>query len=133
MSLVFRNIDPPSPSPPGECVLPPPFVHTRRAGREVGGQYFGRRETQDCPLTVIISLRARPTLPYIVHTGAGLPVDLATCSISNRVYVLKQKHYFCFANIIIFIFLLKKLRKPQINRCIKFPLRMRSSLVADEI
>jgi hypothetical protein len=23
MSLVFQNIDPPSPSPPGECVLPP--------------------------------------------------------------------------------------------------------------
>jgi hypothetical protein len=22
MSLVFQNIDPPSPSPPGECVLP---------------------------------------------------------------------------------------------------------------
>jgi hypothetical protein len=24
MSLVFQNIDPPPPSPPGECVLPPP-------------------------------------------------------------------------------------------------------------
>jgi hypothetical protein len=24
----------------------------------VGGQYFGRRETKDCPLTVIISLRS---------------------------------------------------------------------------
>ncbi len=23
MSLVFQNIDPPPPSPPGECVLPP--------------------------------------------------------------------------------------------------------------
>ncbi len=41
---------------------PPAFVggggHTRRAERGVGGQYFGRRETQDCPLTVIISLRS---------------------------------------------------------------------------
>ncbi len=39
MSLVFRNIDPPSHSPPGEC---PPRqqrrgVHTRRAERGVGG------------------------------------------------------------------------------------------------
>jgi hypothetical protein len=48
MSLVFQNIDPPPPSPPGECV-PTAFVgeggHTRRAERGVGGQYFGRRET----------------------------------------------------------------------------------------
>jgi hypothetical protein len=48
MSLVFQNIDPPPPSPPGECV-PPAFVagggHTRRAERGVGGQYFGRRGT----------------------------------------------------------------------------------------
>jgi hypothetical protein len=40
MSRVFQDIDPPPPSPPGECV-PPAFVagggHTRRAEREVGG------------------------------------------------------------------------------------------------
>ncbi len=38
-SLVFQNIDPPSPSPPGESVLPPQQrrgVHTRRAEREWG-------------------------------------------------------------------------------------------------
>jgi hypothetical protein len=50
MAGVFQNIDPPPPSPPGECVTPA-FVggggggHTRRAERGVGGQYFGRRET----------------------------------------------------------------------------------------
>jgi hypothetical protein len=47
ISLVFQNIDPPSPSPPGESVLPPQHrrgVHTRRAERGMGGQYFGRRE-----------------------------------------------------------------------------------------
>ncbi len=49
MSRVFQNIDPPSPS------------HTSRAERGVGGQYFGRRETQDWPLTVIISLRSNPS------------------------------------------------------------------------
>jgi hypothetical protein len=55
ISLVFQNIDPPSPSPPGESVPPATKaggVHTRRAVRGMGGQYFGRREKQDCPLTV---------------------------------------------------------------------------------
>jgi hypothetical protein len=48
MSLVFQNIEPPPPSPLGQCVLPPQQmrgVHTRRAERGVEGQYFGRRET----------------------------------------------------------------------------------------
>jgi hypothetical protein len=48
VSCVFQNIDPPLPSPPGECVLSPQQrrgVHTRRTERGVGGQYFGRRET----------------------------------------------------------------------------------------
>ncbi len=48
VSGVFQNIDPPPPSPPSECVLPPHQrrwgVHTRRAVRGVGGQYFGRRQ-----------------------------------------------------------------------------------------
>jgi hypothetical protein len=50
ISPVFQNIDPPSPSPPGECV-PPPLLRlccgggqTRRAERGMGDQYFGRRE-----------------------------------------------------------------------------------------
>jgi hypothetical protein len=39
MSLVFQNIDPPPPSPPSECVLPPQQrrgVNTRRAERGWG-------------------------------------------------------------------------------------------------
>jgi hypothetical protein len=48
MSGVFQNIDP-HPSPPGECV-PPTFVagggHTRWVEKGLGGQYFGRRQTQ---------------------------------------------------------------------------------------
>jgi hypothetical protein len=55
MSCVFQNIDPPPPSPPGECV-PPAFVagggHTRRVENGVGGQYFGRRKTQLCILPI---------------------------------------------------------------------------------
>ncbi len=38
LSRVFQNI--------GECVLPRnKGVHTRQGEMEVGGQYFGRRET----------------------------------------------------------------------------------------
>jgi hypothetical protein len=47
VSDVFQNIDPPPPSPPSECVLPPHQrrgVHTRRAVRGAGDQYFGRRQ-----------------------------------------------------------------------------------------
>ncbi len=39
MSRVFRNIDPPPPSPPGECVSPAIVGgggHTRRAERGMG-------------------------------------------------------------------------------------------------
>ena len=56
---VFQNIDPPPPSPPSECVLPPHQrrgVHTRRAVRGVGGQYFGRRERYGLASYSIISL-----------------------------------------------------------------------------
>ncbi len=55
VSGVFQTIDPPTPSPPSECVLPP---YQRREGTHspgdegVGGQYFGRRQTLDWPLTV---------------------------------------------------------------------------------
>jgi hypothetical protein len=69
MSLVFQNIDPHSPLRPAS-VYPPPLLggggggggHTRWAERGMGGQYFGRRETKDCPLTVIISLRVEPSV-----------------------------------------------------------------------
>jgi hypothetical protein len=47
MSLVFQNIDPPSPSPPGECV-PPAFVggggEDTLAGRRGGSIYWKTRE-----------------------------------------------------------------------------------------
>jgi hypothetical protein len=61
MSLVFQNIDPHPPLRPAS-VYPLPLLgggHTRRAERGVGGQYFGRQETRDSPLTVITSLRNR--------------------------------------------------------------------------
>jgi hypothetical protein len=55
MSCVFQNIDPSPPSPPGQCV-PPAFGagggHTRRVERGVGVQYFGRRKTQLCTLSI---------------------------------------------------------------------------------
>ncbi len=48
MAGVFQNIDPPSPSPPGECVPPPPLRcggKTHSLGGEGGGG-FERRQTQ---------------------------------------------------------------------------------------
>ncbi len=75
MSLIFQNINPP-PHPPlrPASVYPPPLLRaggrqTRRAERGVGGQYFGRRETQDCPLTVIISLRMQRMFRLILRCG----------------------------------------------------------------
>ncbi len=56
VSGVFRTIDPPLST---QRVCPPPApkaggggVHTRRAVKGWGGQYFGRRQTLDWPLTV---------------------------------------------------------------------------------
>jgi hypothetical protein len=39
MSLVFQNIDPPSPSPPGECPPPPP--HNKGGGDTLAGRRRG--------------------------------------------------------------------------------------------
>jgi hypothetical protein len=48
MSLVFQNIDPPTPLSARRVCTPllgGGGGQTRRAERGVGGQYFGRRET----------------------------------------------------------------------------------------
>ncbi len=48
VSGIFKNIDPPHPFPASECVLHPHQrrgIHTRRAVRGLGGQYFRRRQT----------------------------------------------------------------------------------------
>jgi hypothetical protein len=65
MSLFFQNIDPSAPSTPGECVprVPPAFGagggHTRLVEKGVGGQYFGRRETQCMYSTYVSTLCVR--------------------------------------------------------------------------
>jgi hypothetical protein len=80
MSLVFQNIDPPPPSLPGECAPPKKKAGitggTHSPGGEgVRGQYFGRQETLDCPLTVIISLRWNP-LPKLTITSPSTPIHV---------------------------------------------------------
>jgi hypothetical protein len=69
MAGVFQNSDPPSPSPPGECV-PPAFGAGGRLqdtlagwrGGWGGGQYFGRRQTQLCtPRMYVSTLRVYRT------------------------------------------------------------------------
>jgi hypothetical protein len=78
VSGVFRTIDPPKPSPPSECVLPPyqrQGVHTRRAVKG-GGQYFGRRQTlgQYNPSTLLciyfVEIRR-----YTITTWTGNPTE----------------------------------------------------------
>jgi hypothetical protein len=61
-SSVWRlpNIDPPPPLHPASVG----GTHSP-GGDGVGGQYIGRRQTLDWPLTVIISLRFAPTPPYL--------------------------------------------------------------------
>ncbi len=63
---LFRPV---SVSPPP----PPTKVHSRRAERGVGGQYFGRTETQDCPLTVLISLRCSQSDTHAPCTDTPMP------------------------------------------------------------
>jgi hypothetical protein len=61
MSGVFQNIDPPPPTARRRVCTPhlplPSFGagggHTRWVERGMGGQYFGRRQTQLCTLHVV--------------------------------------------------------------------------------
>jgi hypothetical protein len=48
MSSVFQNIEPPTPSPPGECTLVRGWRTHSLGGEVVGGQYFGRPQTLLC-------------------------------------------------------------------------------------
>jgi hypothetical protein len=73
MSCVFQNIDPPPPSPPGECAFVAGGGHTRRVERGVGGQYFGRRKTQLCTLPISNPLWLyRSPIVVIVGREGGL-------------------------------------------------------------
>jgi hypothetical protein len=59
VSGVFQNIDPPPPYQPAS-VYPPPLVRGRThllGGEGVGGQYFGRRQTQLCTLHILEDAR----------------------------------------------------------------------------
>jgi hypothetical protein len=72
-------LPPPPPPPPGRGDPPSgggggggrrEGGHTHRAEKGVGeGQYFGKRETQDCPLTVAISLRLSEAVSntFLIH------------------------------------------------------------------
>jgi hypothetical protein len=75
MSRVFQNIDSPPPlSPRRVCAFVAGGGHTRRAERGVGGQHFGRRETEDWPLAVLISLRIYLCV-YVSGSGADMKPD----------------------------------------------------------
>jgi hypothetical protein len=77
MSRVFQTIDPPPPSPPGECVLPPQQwrgVHTR--GAEGGGWGSIFWKTRDIGLASYSNnLSTPPTLPPHLIWSAGYPSE----------------------------------------------------------
>jgi hypothetical protein len=75
MSCVFRNIEHP----------PPRGVHTRRAERGVGGQYFERRKTQLCTLPISNPLCSDPSTLVTkapLHTPQQ-DYEIATCTLVN--------------------------------------------------
>ncbi len=77
---------PSTPSPAGECVRPPTKagVHTRRAERGVGSQYFGRRETLPSysnNLSTVSTVQGDPDLetfqsPYFTFAKVHFPTSL---------------------------------------------------------
>jgi hypothetical protein len=82
MSRVFQNINPP-PLPPLRR-----RVCTRREGW--GGQYFGRRETYDCPLTVIISLRFPIWFSLYIINFTGRISEILNTMLQT--YALSREH-----------------------------------------
>jgi hypothetical protein len=96
MSCVFQNIDPPTPSPPSECV-PPAFVagggHTRRVERGVGGSIFWKTQEQNTALystyiesSLLLQLDLRTYFIYrgtqtgIAATFLADMVDITNCA-----------------------------------------------------
>jgi hypothetical protein len=74
MSGVFRNIDPPTPSPPGECV--PPRLWCGGRTHSLGGEGVGVNSSEDvrhcsvlyiCKYFVVRTLRISPHTPQPVR------------------------------------------------------------------
>jgi hypothetical protein len=68
MSGVFHNIDPPPPHCPASLYPPPPAFgageeHIRWVG--LGGQYFGRRQTQLCTLHMSVLCAPNHSCPMV--------------------------------------------------------------------
>jgi hypothetical protein len=91
---IFQSIDPPPPSPPGECVSPA-FVAGGRThspdGEGVGGQYFGRRKTQLCTLPISKTLCNEPTVSTVSLRFLGIIWRVLRLEVSvNIVYIACQ-------------------------------------------
>jgi hypothetical protein len=68
MSGVFRNIDPSTPSPPGECVPPPPFGAGRGHTRWVERGWGVREDARHCSVLYICKY-------FVVGVGVKLACD----------------------------------------------------------
>jgi hypothetical protein len=89
MSRVFQNIDPPSPSPPGECVLPP----QQRPGKEGGGGsiFWKTRDIGLASYSNTGNLSTRSRNSDLRLRGAGADRDIygsATLTISPGIWTL---------------------------------------------
>ncbi len=102
VSCVFQNIDPPPPSLPGECILPP---HPRRGGGthspgDEGG--WGVNILEDVRHTIGLLQYNRSTV-YIIHHVYIMPRESFLTLVKSYTYVLlklltteiKLIGYFC--------------------------------------
>jgi hypothetical protein len=78
MSGVFRNIDPPTPTPPGECVPPPPppLVSGGRT-HSLGGEGVGGSKVRNMPDTALYSIYVS-TLCYAQRTVSKASATFST-------------------------------------------------------
>jgi hypothetical protein len=115
MSLVFQNIDPPSPSPPGECVPVPPLLgggegEDTLAGRREGwGSIFWKTRGKGLPsysinLSTVLAfkgetLKRLPRLAIMVSSNQGLKIakNLSfRLSFSFLFHLIKKIFSVCF-------------------------------------
>jgi len=89
--IAVSVLTPHPPSPTSECVLPPHLrrgVHTRRAVRGVGGQYFWKTPDIGLASCIIISLRSGRNPVYLYCTFDFLKFSCFSIFLKYRALLL---------------------------------------------